>query len=94
MPACRLAVFFLATVDQGGLKSPNAQTQTHKSQSFVKVDTSREELQGLADELGVKALPAFKFFRSGREVVDHVRLVPAARSARDAASCSRRNHME
>jgi len=36
------------------------------------VDTTNEELQALSDELGVKALPAFKFYRNGKEVVDQV----------------------
>jgi hypothetical protein len=41
-------------------------------QSFLKVDTTLEELQGLSDELGVKALPAFKFYRGGKEAVEQV----------------------
>lgn len=44
----------------------------HPDLAFVKVDTTLEPLAGLAEEVGVKALPAFKFFRGGKEVVDQV----------------------
>ncbi|KIY98267.1 Thioredoxin H-type 1 [Monoraphidium neglectum] len=44
----------------------------HPDLTFVKVDTTRDGFQGLSEELGVKALPAFKFFRGGQEVVDQV----------------------
>eukprot|EP00195_Chlamydomonas_chlamydogama_P017252 CAMPEP_0202901860 /NCGR_PEP_ID=MMETSP1392-20130828/15023_1 /ASSEMBLY_ACC=CAM_ASM_000868 /TAXON_ID=225041 /ORGANISM="Chlamydomonas chlamydogama, Strain SAG 11-48b" /LENGTH=394 /DNA_ID=CAMNT_0049588503 /DNA_START=49 /DNA_END=1233 /DNA_ORIENTATION=+ len=36
--------------------------------TFAKVDTTDEALQPLSSELGVKALPAFKFFKGGKEV--------------------------
>lgn len=40
----------------------------HPDLTFARVDTSAsDELAALADELGVKALPAFKFYRGGRE---------------------------
>lgn len=44
----------------------------HPELTFVKVDTTHEGLQGLSDEAGVKALPAFKFFKGGQEVVEQV----------------------
>ncbi|KAK2076364.1 Peroxiredoxin-1 [Prototheca wickerhamii] len=39
---------------------------------FLSFDTTEEKLEGYADELGVKSLPAFKFFKDGKEVVDAV----------------------
>jgi thioredoxin 1 len=44
----------------------------HPDISFLKFDTTREELEQLAASLGVKALPAFKFFKGGKEVVQEV----------------------
>lgn len=32
---------------------------------FLSFDTTEEKLEGYADELGVKSLPAFKFFKVG-----------------------------
>jgi thioredoxin-related protein len=43
-----------------------------RAQNFAKVETTREELSSLSDELGVKSLPAFKFYRNGKEVVGEV----------------------
>ena len=36
-------------------------------QHFVKFDTTQDNLESLAGELGVKALPAFKFFKVRRK---------------------------
>ncbi len=40
--------------------------------TFAKVDTTNEQLEGLASEQGVKVLPTFKFFKGGKEVKDQV----------------------
>eukprot|EP01025_Chloroclados_australasicus_P055344 TRINITY_DN6686_c0_g1_i1.p1 TRINITY_DN6686_c0_g1~~TRINITY_DN6686_c0_g1_i1.p1 ORF type:complete len:323 (+),score=28.97 TRINITY_DN6686_c0_g1_i1:129-971(+) len=40
--------------------------------SFYKVDTSKPEFEGLTKELGIEALPAFRFYRRGREAVEQV----------------------
>lgn len=40
--------------------------------SFVKFDTTQENLESLAADLGVKTLPAFKFFKGGKEVAETV----------------------
>jgi thiol-disulfide isomerase/thioredoxin len=54
-------------------RAPPPPTLPHpRPQAFLKVDTTRDSLQGLSDELGVKALPTFKFFRNGVEAVDQV----------------------
>ena len=53
-------------------------------QNFVKVDTTLVGLHGLSEELGVKALPAFKFFRSG------VEQMPQARRPPPSPCCRRR----
>ncbi|GBF99123.1 thioredoxin-dependent peroxide reductase [Raphidocelis subcapitata] len=44
----------------------------HPDLVFAKVDTTKDGLSTLTDELGVKGLPAFKFYRGGKEVVDQV----------------------
>lgn len=36
------------------------------TQNFVKLDTTHEPLEGLVSELGIKALPAFRFFKARR----------------------------
>lgn len=41
-------------------------------QRFVKFDTTSEPLESLAQELGIKALPVFKFYREGKEVTEQV----------------------
>lgn len=40
--------------------------------TFVKADTTEDALQPVVTELGVKALPTFKFFKGGKEVVTQV----------------------
>ena len=40
--------------------------------TFAKVDTTADALEGFIAELGVKALPAFKFFKGGAEAVPQV----------------------
>ncbi len=40
--------------------------QKHPELSFAKFDTTAEPLEGLSAELGVKALPVFKFFKDGK----------------------------
>ncbi|GLC43712.1 hypothetical protein PLESTB_000410900 [Pleodorina starrii] len=40
--------------------------------TFAKFDTTAPELESLAGELGVKALPAFRFFKGGKEARDSV----------------------
>jgi hypothetical protein len=48
----------------------------------VQVDTAADEaLQQLSSGLGVKALPAFRFFKAGKEVGEPVRAVHAAHGA-------------
>jgi hypothetical protein len=37
-------------------------------QTFAKFDTTQENLESLSGKLGVKALPAFKFYKGGKEV--------------------------
>lgn len=44
----------------------------HPGITFAKFDTTHEALEGFAGELGVKALPAFRFFKGGKEVVPQV----------------------
>jgi thioredoxin 1 len=39
---------------------------------FYKFDTSDAALDGVEKDLGVSALPAFKFFKGGKEVVPGV----------------------
>ena len=41
-----------------------AVTAQHPDITFAKFDTTLEPLEGLAAELGVKALPAFHFFKA------------------------------
>ena len=40
--------------------------------TFAKFDTSEDALEKLAEELKIQTLPSFKFFKSGKEVVDQV----------------------
>ncbi|PNH07721.1 Thioredoxin [Tetrabaena socialis] len=40
--------------------------------TFAKFDTTAPELEALAGELAVKALPAFRFFKGGKEVAKEV----------------------
>eukprot|EP00892_Ulva_mutabilis_P001838 jgi/Ulvmu1/11655/UM008_0059.1 len=44
----------------------------HPGVTFYKFDTSKEELEGLARDLDVTALPAFKFFKAGEPVLPDV----------------------
>lgn len=44
----------------------------HPGVTFAKFDTSASALEQFAAELGVKALPAFKFFKGGKEVLEPV----------------------
>eukprot|EP01025_Chloroclados_australasicus_P008034 TRINITY_DN12763_c0_g1_i1.p1 TRINITY_DN12763_c0_g1~~TRINITY_DN12763_c0_g1_i1.p1 ORF type:complete len:386 (+),score=60.85 TRINITY_DN12763_c0_g1_i1:116-1159(+) len=37
-----------------------------------KLDTTAEQLEGLAAEVGVKAMPVIKFFKDGQEVMDNI----------------------
>jgi len=39
---------------------------------FAKFDTTQEPLEALSHELGVKALPVFKFYKDGKEVINQV----------------------
>jgi peroxiredoxin (alkyl hydroperoxide reductase subunit C) len=39
---------------------------------FAKFDTTQEQLESLSGELGIKALPVFKFYKGGREVLEQV----------------------
>lgn len=39
---------------------------------FMKIDTTHEPLEPLCAELGVKTLPAFKFFKNGKEVQEPI----------------------
>lgn len=38
------------------------------AQAFYKLDTTCEPVESVVAELGVKALPAFRFFKNGKEV--------------------------
>lgn len=42
------------------------------SVKFVKVDTDSAAMKPIAERLGVTALPAFRFFKDGKEVHDPV----------------------
>lgn len=44
----------------------------HSNVKFAKVDTTDSAMQQLCQDLGIKALPAFKFFKDGKEAVDEV----------------------
>jgi thioredoxin 1 len=44
----------------------------HPSVHFYKFDTSDPALDTLASELGVTALPVFKFYKGGKEVAGEV----------------------
>lgn len=46
--------------------------KSHPNIKFYKFDTASEELAPLARELGVSALPAFRFFKGGEQVVTEV----------------------
>ncbi|KFM28557.1 Peroxiredoxin-2 [Auxenochlorella protothecoides] len=46
--------------------------ETHKGVKFLSFDTTEKQLEGLSTELGVKALPAFKFYKDGKEIIDAV----------------------
>ncbi len=46
--------------------------EKHPEITFVKADTTNEELEGLSAEQGVKVLPTFKFFKGGKEVRDPI----------------------
>lgn len=43
-----------------------------KGVSFVSFDTSAEMLEELGASLGVKALPHFRFYKDGKEVLDQI----------------------
>lgn len=43
--------------------APHASQETHKGVKFLSFDTTEKQLEGLSTELGVKALPAFKFYK-------------------------------
>jgi alkyl hydroperoxide reductase subunit AhpC len=45
---------------------------TYSSMNFVSVDTTEEKVESLAADLGVKGLPAFRFFKDGKEVHEPV----------------------
>lgn len=45
---------------------------SHPGIKFYKFDTSKEELEALARDLDVTALPAFKFFKGGEQVLGDV----------------------
>eukprot|EP00877_Chromochloris_zofingiensis_P013911 jgi/Chrzof1/8774/Cz03g24030.t1 len=47
-------------------------SEKHPNITFAKFDTTKEQLEGLASELGVQALPVFKFYQGGKEVADQV----------------------
>jgi peroxiredoxin (alkyl hydroperoxide reductase subunit C) len=46
--------------------------EKHPGLVFAKFDTSEEKLEPLSAELQVKALPVFKFYKDGQEVVQQV----------------------
>ena len=46
--------------------------KSHPDITFYKFDTSKEELEAFARDLDVGALPAFKFFKGGKQVLDDV----------------------
>lgn len=46
--------------------------KAHPGVTFYKFDTSNEALEGVARELGVSALPVFRFYKGGAEVIDQV----------------------
>lgn len=51
--------------------APFAETlaQNHSGAvTFVSVDTTDEKLEALTSELGVKGLPAFRFYKDGKEL--------------------------
>ena len=44
----------------------------HPGVTFYKFDTSKDGLDSLARDIGVSALPVFKFFKDGKEAVPDV----------------------
>lgn len=46
--------------------------QSHPGLKVFKVDTDTDALAGLKTQLGVKALPTFRFYKGGKEVLDEV----------------------
>eukprot|EP00879_Flechtneria_rotunda_P000636 GHRR01000749.1.p1 GENE.GHRR01000749.1~~GHRR01000749.1.p1 ORF type:complete len:394 (+),score=101.72 GHRR01000749.1:151-1332(+) len=46
--------------------------EKHPDTVFAKFDTSMEQLEPLSGELNIKALPVFKFYKGGKEVVQQV----------------------
>uniref|UniRef100_A0A383VZ00 thioredoxin-dependent peroxiredoxin n=1 Tax=Tetradesmus obliquus TaxID=3088 RepID=A0A383VZ00_TETOB len=46
--------------------------EKHPNMVFAKFDTSMEQLEPLSAELNVKALPVFRFYKGGKEVVEQV----------------------
>lgn len=42
---------------------PFVPQEAHEGVKFLSFDTTEEQLDGLSSELGVKALPAFKFYK-------------------------------
>eukprot|EP00775_Hariotina_reticulata_P012210 gene12210-12347_t len=46
--------------------------EKYPDMEFAKFDTSMEQLEPLSAELNIKALPVFKFFKGGQEVVQQV----------------------
>ena len=44
----------------------------HPGITFYKFDTSKDGLDSLARDIGVSALPVFKFFKNGKEAVPDV----------------------
>lgn len=53
-------------------KHVEALQQSNPNVKFYKFDTSKEDLEALARDLEVSALPAFKFFKGGQQVLDDV----------------------
>lgn len=44
----------------------------YKDMQFISVDTTEEKMEDVVNKLGVKGLPAFRFFKDGEEVVKPV----------------------
>ncbi|CAM9152219.1 unnamed protein product [Choristocarpus tenellus] len=50
----------------------NELSEEYPGVKFAKFDTTEEGLSELSAELGIEALPAFRFFKGGKEVQDPV----------------------
>lgn len=59
-------------------------------QVFAKFDTSEEKLEALSAELGVKALPVFKFYKVCR--IDCRVVHPTCRASRPGGNCDNAIH--